>query len=67
MPASDVSDRWPELNLEDWRDTRDTLHLWTQIVGKLKVALAPFENHLWHTGLTLTAHGLDDRAAARSE
>jgi uncharacterized protein DUF5996 len=58
MPASDRSVRWPALDLDEWRDTRDTLHLWTQIVGKLKVALAPFENHLWHTGLTLTVRGL---------
>ena len=58
MPSSDRTNRWPELHLAEWRETRDTLHLWTQIVGKLKVALAPFENHLWHTGLTLTARGL---------
>ena len=58
MATSNVPDRWPPLNLEEWRETRDTLHLWTQIVGKLKVELAPFENHLWHTALTLTGRGL---------
>ena len=58
MPAPDLPDRWPPLDLEEWHPTKDTLHLWTQVVGKLKVELAPFENHLWHTALTLTARGL---------
>lgn len=58
MPIRDLPDRWPPLGLEEWRATKDTLHLWTQIVGKLKVELAPFQNHLWHTALTLTARGL---------
>jgi Family of unknown function (DUF5996) len=49
---------WPPLPLEEWQDTYDTLHLWTQIVGKLKVELSPFLNHLWHTALHLTARGL---------
>jgi hypothetical protein len=51
-------ERWPPLALHDWRDTRDTLHLWTQIAGKLKVACAPFQNQLWQTALTLTTRGL---------
>ena len=51
-------DPWPELVTSEWSDTRDTLHLWTQIVGKLKVELAPFQNQLWHTALGLTARGL---------
>jgi hypothetical protein len=38
-------DRWPVVPLAKWKDTRDTLHLWTQIVGKVKLALAPFVNH----------------------
>lgn len=58
MPTSNRANHWPPLDLEEWRGTRDTLHLWTQIVGKLKVELAPFQNHLWHTGLTLSARGL---------
>jgi hypothetical protein len=49
---------WPPLPLDQWRETRDTLHLWTQIVGKLKVELAPFQNQLWHTSLHLTERGL---------
>lgn len=51
-------ERWPALPLEEWRPTRDTLHMWTQIVGKLKVELSPFQNQLWQTALALTARGL---------
>lgn len=57
-PAQRSLDQWPELVTSEWSDTRDTLHLWTQIVGKLKVELAPFQNQLWHTALGLTARGL---------
>src|SRR3712207_5367581 len=59
VPATLSRDeRWPALPLEAWADTRETLHMWTQIVGKLKVELAPFQNQLWHTALHLTARGL---------
>lgn len=58
-PQSDANvDRWPPLPLAPWRETRDTLQLWTQVVGKLKVERAPFENQLWHTALHLTDRGL---------
>ena len=57
-PARSREERWPHLPLAEWADTRDTLHMWTQIVGKLKVELAPFQNQLWHTALHLTARGL---------
>lgn len=50
--------RWPPLPRDAWTPTRETLHLWMQVIGKLKVELAPFQNHLWHTGLHLTADGL---------
>lgn len=56
--ASERAQRWPPLPREDWTATRETLHLWTQVIGKLTVELAPFQNHLWQTGLHLTAHGL---------
>ena len=52
------ADRWPELPLAGWRDTRDTLHLWTQVVGKIRLALAPWLNHSWHVALYVTARGL---------
>jgi uncharacterized protein DUF5996 len=52
------SDRWPELPLAAWKDTRDTLHLWTQVVGKVRLMLTPWLNHSWHVALYVTARGL---------
>lgn len=51
-------DGWPELDLEGWVDTRETLHLWTQVAGKVKLALSPFQNQWWEVGLTLTTRGM---------
>lgn len=50
--------RWPELLAADWRDTRDTLHLWTQVIGKIRLTLTPWLNHSWHVALYVTARGL---------
>jgi hypothetical protein len=59
MPASSsVSTQWPSLPLDAWRDTYATLHLWTQIVGKVRLAQSPWLNHSWHVALYLTARGL---------
>jgi len=49
---------WPELPLADWADTRDTLHLWTQIVGKVRLKQTPWINHAWNTTLYVTSRGL---------
>ena len=49
---------WPDLPLAAWRDTRDTLHLWTQIVGKIRLAQTPWLNHGWHVALYVTTKGL---------
>lgn len=49
---------WPRLTLSEWEDTRDTLHLWTQIVGKVRMALEPMLNHWWHVTLYPSARGL---------
>ncbi|HEY0799984.1 MAG TPA: DUF5996 family protein, partial [Steroidobacteraceae bacterium] len=49
---------WPDLALGKWRDTYATLHMWTQIVGKTRLALAPMENHWWQVALYVTARGL---------
>jgi Family of unknown function (DUF5996) len=49
---------WPSLPLEPWRETYAALHLWTQIVGKIRLALSPWVNHSWHTTLYVTARGL---------
>jgi hypothetical protein len=51
-------DPWPALPLEQWQDTRDTLHLWTQVVGKVRLALAPAVNHWWHVPLYVDSVGL---------
>ena len=50
--------RWPALPLEAWEPTRATLHMWTQIVGKIRLALSPRMNHFWQTPLYVTARGL---------
>ena len=49
---------WPSLPLEEWRETCETLHLWTQVVGKVRLALAPLINHWWEAALYVTARGL---------
>ena len=51
-------ERWPELPYAAWKDTRDTLHLWTQAVGKIRLALTPWQNHSWHVALYVTVRGL---------
>jgi hypothetical protein len=49
---------WPDLPYADWRETAATLQLWTQIVGKVRLALSPWLNHGWHVPLYVTARGL---------
>ena len=49
---------WPELPTAAWRDTYATLHLWTQIVGKIRLTKAPWLNHSWHVTLYVTPRGL---------
>ena len=49
---------WPELPVAAWRETYETLHLWTQIVGKIRLGRAPWLNHSWHVALYVTARGL---------
>ena len=51
-------DAWPELDLHEWLATRDTLHLWLQIVGKVRLIQTPWLNHSWHATLYVTARGL---------
>ncbi|MEM9505894.1 MAG: DUF5996 family protein, partial [Cyanobacteria bacterium P01_E01_bin.43] len=53
-----MSDAWPSLPLEAWQDTYTTLHLWTQIIGKIRLVQTPWINHSWHVPLYLTARGL---------
>ena len=49
---------WPELNFNDWADTAATLHMWTQIVGKIRMVQSPWLNHSWHVTLYVTPRGL---------
>jgi hypothetical protein len=49
---------WPALAYDEWKDTQATLHLWTQIVGKIRLAQTPWVNHSWHVALYVTARGL---------
>lgn len=53
-----IIDPWPSLPYDEWKDTLDTLHMWTQIVGKVKLELAPFLNEYWNVALHLTARGM---------
>ncbi len=68
MPAAQdarttaMSQLWPALPLADWKPTRDTLHLWTQMAGKLRLKLSPAVNHWWHVPLYVTARGLSTGA-----
>ena len=50
--------RWPALPFEQWKDTCATLHMWTQIVGKVRLALTPLINHWWNVPLYVNARGL---------
>ena len=49
---------WPELSYRAWADTCSTLHLWTQVVGKIRLAQTPWQNDGWHVPLYVTARGL---------
>jgi len=49
---------WPALPLDEWWETRDTLHRWTQVVGKIRMKLTPAVNHWWHVPLYVSARGL---------
>jgi hypothetical protein len=53
-----TENQWPPLPLEEWRETRDTLHMYTQVIGKLRLALSPFEPQWGNVALYLSARGL---------
>ena len=52
------SEGWPSLPVAEWDDTRDTLHRWTQIIGKTRLSLTPLVNHWWNSTLYVSARGL---------
>jgi hypothetical protein len=53
-----TAEAWPPLPLAEWSATRDTLHMWTQIVGKVRLELSPLVNHWWEVPLYISARGL---------
>jgi hypothetical protein len=54
----DLPECWPALPLAEWKDTYATLHMWTQMVGKVRLALTPLVNHWWNVPLYIDARGL---------
>ena len=60
-------EQWPSLPLEAWQDTLATLHLWTQIIGKIRLVQTPWTNHSWHVPLYVTARGLTTSPIAHGE
>jgi len=56
--SPDLPECWPAFRLTDWKDTYATLHMWTQIVGKIRLALTPLENHWWNAALYVNTRGL---------
>src|ERR1044072_3167357 len=62
-----TSKPWPTLPLEAWEDTRATLHMWTQIVGKVRLAQTPLVNHWWNVPLYVSARGLTTSAMPYGE
>ena len=57
-----ANEAWPALPLDEWQDTYATLHMWTQVVGKIRMALTPLVNHWWNVPLYVTARGLTTSA-----
>jgi hypothetical protein len=62
LPDNPNLNVWPELPLEAWQDTYATLHMWTQIVGKVRMALSPRVNHWWQVAFYVNARGLTTSA-----
>ena len=58
LPIADQPQCWPALALDSWKDTCATLHMWTQIVGKVRLRLTPLVNHWWNVPLYVSARGL---------
>jgi hypothetical protein len=58
MKTADRSETWPSLPLDEWRETYATLHMWTQVIGKIRLACAPMVNHWWQVTFYVTPRGL---------
>src|SRR5579864_1480948 len=57
--SPDLPECWPAFQLVDWQQTYATLHMWTQIVGKIRLELTPRVNHWWNVPLYVSPHGLN--------
>ena len=57
-----MNDSWPELKFAEWQDTLATLHMWTQVVGKIRLKQTPLVNHWWNAALYVSARGLTTTA-----
>lgn len=66
-PSTRLTKPWPALPLETWQDTYATLHMWTQVVGKVRLALSPRINHWWEVALYVNARGLTTSAIPYGE
>src|SRR5438034_1550703 len=62
LSKQQAAEVWPVLRWADWKETCTTLHLWTQVVGKIRLAQAPLMNHWWQVPLYVTARGLTTSA-----
>lgn len=60
--GSSKAEVWPSLPLKEWQETKDTLHMWTQVVGKIRLVNTPKTNHWWNVPLYVTARGLTTSA-----
>ena len=60
-------ERWPELTWESWKESAATLHMWTQIVGKIRMEQTPWLNHSWHVTLYVGPRGLSTNAIPHGE
>jgi len=58
---------WPSLDYHQWRETRDTLHMWTQVIGKIRLALTPLVNHWWNVPIYVSGRGLTTSAIPYGE
>lgn len=64
--GTQTPESWPSLPLDKWLQTQETLHLWTQVVGKVKLALTPFLNEWWNVAFTVAPRGLTTGAIPAS-
>ncbi|MBD0370091.1 MAG: hypothetical protein ICV60_04600 [Pyrinomonadaceae bacterium] len=67
LGSPDKSEVWPSLPLEEWEATRATLHMWTQVIGKIRLAQMPPVNHWWNVPLYVSARGLTTHAMPYNE